>query len=529
MSRELEFLSQQVALGRSSRRDFLGRAAALGISATSANLLLSSAARAAGPVKGGTMKVGSVGGAATDSLDPALAASQMPYFTNYTWGEVLVRVSATGEVEPKLATEWSSSPDAKVWTFKIRKGVMFHNGKEMTPDDVVATLERHSGPDTKSGALGIMRGIESIKRNGDTVVIALKQANADLPFLLSDYHLMIQPNGGRDAPSAAIGTGPYKMATNEPGVRYIGARFPNYWAPTVRGFADQVEIIVLNDNTARMAALQSGRVNMINRVDPKVVDLLKRAPGVKVLSVSGKAYYCFLAHCNTAPFDNNDLRTALKYAMNRPEMVDKILRGYGSVGNDHPINATYPMFSGDLEQRPFDTDKAAFYYKKSGHKDALLLRTAEVAFPGAVDAAQLFQTSAAKAGIKIEIKREPNDGYWTEVWNKQPFSTAYWGGRATQDQMYSTAYITGADWNDSRFLNPKFDQLVVGARAELNTTKRKAIYRDMAVMVKDEGGALIPMFNDVVEAIGPKVGGWLKNPNGELMSGMAPSECWLEA
>jgi len=529
MSRELEFLSQQVALGRGSRRDFLGRAAALGISATSANLLLSSAARAAGPVKGGTMKVGSVGGAATDSLDPARAASQMPYFVNYTWGEVLVRVSASGEVEPKLATEWSSSPDAKVWTFKIRKGVLFHNGKEMTPDDVVATLERHSGPDTKSGALGIMRGIESIKRNGDTVVIALKQANADLPFLLSDYHLMIQPNGGRDAPSAAIGTGPYKMATNEPGVRYIGARFPNYWAPTVRGFADQVEIIVLNDNTARMAALQSGRVNMINRVDPKVVDLLKRAPGVQVLSVSGKAYYCFLAHCNTAPFDNNDLRTALKYAMNRPEMVDKILRGFGSVGNDHPINATYPMFSSDLEQRPFDTDKAAFFYKKSGHKDALLLRTAEVAFPGAVDAAQLFQTSAAKAGIKIEIKREPNDGYWTEVWNKQPFSTAYWGGRATQDQMYSTAYITGADWNDSRFLNPKFDQLVVGARAELNTAKRKAIYRDMAVMVKDEGGALIPMFNDVVEAIGPKVGGWLKNPNGELMSGMAPSECWLEA
>lgn len=529
MSQELDYLSQQVALGRSSRRDFLGRAAALGVSATAANALLASAAHAAGPVKGGIMKVGTSGGAATDSLDPARAASQMPYMTNYTWGEVLVRVTPAGELEGKLATEWSSSPDAKVWTFKIRKGVQFHNGKEMTPDDVVATLERHSGPDTKSGALGIMRGIDSIKRNGDTVVITAKQANADLPYLLSDYHLLIQPNGGKDAPNAAIGTGPYKMATNEPGVRYIGQRFPGYWAPTVRGHADQVEILVLNDTTARMSALQSGRVNMVNRVDPKLVDLLKRVPGVQIVTKTGPAYYCFLAHCNTAPFDNNDLRLALKYAMNRQEMVEKVLRGYGAIGNDQPINGSYPLASTDLEQRPFDTDKAAFHYKKSGHNGSLLLRTADVAFPGAVDAAQLFQASAAKAGIKIELKREPNDGYWTEVWNKQPFSTAYWGGRATQDQMYSTAFISTADWNDSRYLNPKFDQLVAAARGELNAAKRKAMYRDMAVMVKDEAGALIPMFNDTVEAIGPKVGGWVKHPLGELMSGNGPAECWLES
>lgn len=527
MSQELDFLSKQVALGRGSRRDFLGRAAALGLSAAAANLMLDSAAHAAGPVRGGTMRVGSTGGAATDSLDPALAAAQVPYFINYSWGEVLVRTNPKGEAEGKLASEWSSSPDAKVWTFKIRKGVQFHNGKEMTPDDVVATLERHSGKETKSGALGIMRGLDSIKRNGDTVVISVKDANADLPFLLSDYHLMIQPNGGKDAPTAAIGTGPYKKSVFEPGVRYVGTRFANYWAPDVRGFADELEILALNDNTARMAALQSGRVDMVNRVDPKVVELLKRAPGVKVVNASGKAFYCFLAFCDTAPFNNNDLRTALKYALNRPEMVEKILRGFGSVGNDQPINATYPMFSTDIEQRPFDTDKAAFYYKKSGHSGSLLLRTAEVAFPGAVDAAQLFQASAAKAGIKIEVKREPNDGYWSEVWNKQPFSTAYWGGRSTQDQMYSTEFISSADWNDTRFKVPKFDQMVVAARGELDQAKRKALYRDIAVMVKDEGGAFIPMFNDTVEGIGPKVGGWIKTPVGELMSGCGPSECWV--
>ncbi len=175
---------------------------------------------------------------------------------------------------------------------------------------------------------------------------------------------------------------------------------------------------------------------MINRVEPKIVDLVKRVPGVTIQNVAGKGHYVFIAHCNTAPFDNMDLRLALKYAMNREEMVKTILRGYGSVGNDTPINKAYPLFSDDLEQRKYDPDKAAFHYKKSGHDGAVLLRTSDVAFPGAIDAAQLYQQSAAKAGITIEVKREPGDGYLSQVWNKQPFSTSYWGGRPTQDQMY---------------------------------------------------------------------------------------------
>lgn len=529
MSQELNYLSQQVALGRSSRRDFMGRAAALGVTATAANTLLSTAAQAAGPVRGGTLKIGLQGGAATDSLDPATYASSVGFCIGRSFGEELVRVNAKGGLDPYMATEWGSSPDAKVWTFKIRKGVQFHNGKEMTPDDVVATMERHSGPATKSGALGVMRGVDSVKRNGDTVVFTLKQSNVDLPFLLSDFHLLIQPNGGKDAPAAGVGTGPYKLVSNEPGVRAVMARNPNYWAADKRGHAETVEFTVLNDNTARMSALQSGRVHIINRVDTKVIDLIKRVPGVTVRNSPGPGHYVFVMHCNTAPFNNPDLRMALKLAINRPEMVEKILRGYGTVGNDFPINASYPLFS-ELPQRAYDPDKAAFHFKKSGYNGSVLLRTSDVAFTGAVDAAQLFQASAAKAGIKIDVKREPGDGYWSEVWNKQPFCASYWGGRAVQDQMYSTAYITGADWNDTKFSNPKFDQLVMAARGELNEAKRRAMYKDIATIQSEEGGLICPMFNDVIEATGPKVGGWNRNTSVlEMMGGMAASECWLEA
>ncbi len=241
MSNELDDLSRRVAAGKLNRRDFLGRAAALGVTTTFANSLLASAARAAGPVEGGILRAGMQGGSATDSLDPATWSSQVPYFFGCQWAEQLVQISAEGEVKPALAEEWSASDDAKVWTFRIRKGVQFHNGKEMTPADVVATMERHSDENSKSGALGIMGGIDSVKADGDTVVFSLKDANADLPFLLDDYHLMIQPNGGKDNPAEGIGTGPYKITVNEAGLRLGGEKFANYWRDD-RGFADQIEI-----------------------------------------------------------------------------------------------------------------------------------------------------------------------------------------------------------------------------------------------------------------------------------------------
>jgi peptide/nickel transport system substrate-binding protein len=528
MTDELSYLSRRVAAGKLSRRDFLGRAAALGVTATFANGMISTAVKAAGPVKGGTLKAGMQGGTSTDSLDPATWQSQVPATFGWAWGEGLVTVGPKGEIVYKVAEEVGASKDAKTWTFKLRKGMTFHNGKDVTAADVVATLERHSDEKSKSGALGLMTAISGIKADGNDVVITLKEANADLPYLMADYHLMIQPNGGKDNPTEGIGCGPYKVASNEPGVRLVGEKYDGYWDPNF-GFAQNIEILIINDATARTAALQSGQVNMINRIDPKIVDLIKRVPGVTIRTASGRGHYVFIAHCNTAPFDNNDLRMALKLAMDREEMVQRILMGYGSVGNDMPINKAYPLFSDDIEQRKYDPEMAAHHYKKSGHSGSILLRTSDVAFPGAVDAAQLYQQSAAKAGITVEIKREPGDGYWSEVWNKQPFSTSYWGGRPTQDQMYSTAYYSKADWNDTRFFNEKFDKMLLQARSELDEAKRKAIYRDMGVIVKDEGGLIAPMFNDYLDATGPNVEGWVEDPNYELSGGYALSRCWLAA
>ena len=243
MSNELEFLSRYVARGKLSRRDFLGRAAALGVTATFANSLLSSAARAEGPIKGGIIKAGLVGGKSTNTLDPALFMTQVPFAFGKMWGEMIVELSPEGALENRIAEEIGSSDDAKTWTLKIRDGIEFHNGKTVTAEDVLATLERHSDEKSKSGALGYMKGIESLKASGKEVIITLKEPNADLPYLLSDYHLIVQPNGGKDAADAGISAGPYKVSVNEPGVRHGGERFANYWQGDKMGHADQVEVI----------------------------------------------------------------------------------------------------------------------------------------------------------------------------------------------------------------------------------------------------------------------------------------------
>ncbi|MES2844994.1 MAG: ABC transporter substrate-binding protein [Pseudomonadota bacterium] len=527
MNEQLNYLVSRAVAGAMSRREFVGRAGALGITAATASTLFASAARAQEPKKGGLLRAGMAGGESTNSLDPALAASEVPFAVNMTWGEMLVDVNAQGEIDYRIAEEISSSADAKEWKFKIRAGVEFHNGKTVTAEDVVQTLKRHTDEKSQSGALGIVQGIADMKAEGDMVTLTLASANADLPFLMGDYHLIIQPNGGFDNPAEAVGAGPYKVVVHEPGVRHGFEKHANYFDSTI-GHADQVEIIVINDNTARTAALQSGQVHMINRLDPKIIELLKNAPGVQIKSVAGRGHYVFIMHVDKAPFDNNDLRMALKYAINRQEMVDKILGGYGTVGNDFPINTAYPLFDDTIPQREYDPVKAAEHYKASGHDGSpIVLRTAAGAFPGAVEAAQLFQQSAAAAGIPLEIKREPDDGYWSDVWNVQPFCASYWGGRPVQDQMYSTAYLSTADWNDTKFKNPEFDATLIAARAELDPEKRKAMYSELAHTLRDEGGLILPMFNDFVEAIRDDIQGWEEDPNGELMNGRALAKCWL--
>ena len=506
-----KFIGQQkkkLARGHIDRRQFITSMLAAGVVLPTA-LTMAGDVLAAIPKKGGTYREGLGHGSTTDTLDPATYENSMATANSYTFGNHLTEVAPDGVLRPEL-TESLDSSDAKTWVFNLRKGVEFHNGKTFDADDVIASLQHHMGEESKSAAKGLLKPVESIKKDGDsTVVITLDKPNADFPFIVSDYHLMMMPavDGKVDA-QAGIGTGPYIVENFEPGVRAEFTRNPNYFKEGHAHF-DSVVRLSLLDTTARQNAVMNGDVDVIDRVDPKTVDLLACVPILNILETTGTQHYTFPMRLDVEPFGNRALRLALKFAVNRQELVDKILNGHGARGNDHPISTANQFHNGDLPQREFDPEMAAKYYKASGHSGPIQLSASDAAFAGAVDAAQLIAASAKQAGIDIEVVREPSDGYWSNVWNKKGWCACYWGGRPTEDWMYSSAYVADTEWNDTAWRDTPdadwFNELVIQARAELDQDKRRVMYYETQRLINEDGGTITAMFANHIHALSKKL------------------------
>lgn len=451
--------------------------------------------------------MGKAHGQTTDTWDPATYENGFTIAMAHSVHGFMTEVGVDGAVQPSLAESWESTPDASTWRFKLRNGVTYHSGKTLSTEDVIASINYHRGEGSTSAAGPIVAEIKDISADGpDTVVFSLEGGNADFPFTLSDYHLIIAPAKDDSIDwRSGDGCGVYRVDNFGPGISATLSRYADHWADD-RGFFDSIEMLALVDPNARTTALLSGDVDAIDRIDLKTVNHLKRAPGVNVHSVAGNQHYTFAMSCNKDPFTDVNVRLALKHAVNRQELVDKILQGYGVIGNDHPIGEGQRFHNADLAQTEYDPDKAKWYLKESGLDSLKVdLSSSDAAYGGAVDAAVLYQSAASAAGIEINVVREPSDGYWSDVWMRKPFSAVYWGGRPVEDAMFATAYKTGAAWNDTFWSNARFDELLVAARAELDEDKRRQMYFEMQEIVNQDGGAIVPMFASYVFATTEKV------------------------
>ena len=365
-------------MNRTTRRRFLQTGAA-GAAALTLPIRFARAAK-----KGGVMRMGKAHGQTVDSLDPATHENGFTIAMTHGYNNYLTEVAGDGSLVGQLAESWEASADAATWTFQLRKGVTYHNGRDVTAEDVVASINHHRGEDSKSAAKPIVSPITDIKADGKhTVVFALNAGNADFPFIVSDYHLPVMPSeGGKADWESGIGAGAYTIKSFEPGVRIDLERYADYWDAD-RGNFDAIQMITIVDPAARTNAVITGEVDAIDRVDLKTVHLLKRRKGLTVHSIAGTQHYTFPMRTNVTPFSDNNVRLALKHAINREEMVEKILQGFGVVGNDHPIGPGQRFFAKDLEQRTYDPDKAKHYLKQAGMDSlAVDLSVADAALRG---------------------------------------------------------------------------------------------------------------------------------------------------
>ena len=485
--------------GTISRRSFMNYSMAAGMTASAATGLWGTSAKAE-PKRGGTFRVGLHDGNTSDQHDPANYVSFVDIVLGHTFRAYLTQINPDQTLGGDVASEWSATPDAREWTFKINDRATFHSGVKVTAADVIASLNHHRGEGNTSAAAAFLTDVQDIVDNGDnSITVKLGSPNADLPWIMPDYHMPICPANADGSLNwqSADGCGPYKLVEYTPGVGASLVRFDDWHGEGA--YFDAVEFTVLNDPNARQTALITGAVDAVSLLENKTLGLLSRDPNVEVDNVASASAITIPMFTDVAPFDNPDVRMALKLAIDRNELVEKITFGAATVGNDFHHSPAMPYFPESIPQREYDPDQAASLWKKAGMQgQTISVSTAESITTGAVDAMVLFAEHAKAAGIDIKVVREANDGYWSDVWLTKPFCMVAWGARPTPDVMYSLAYKDDAPWNESHWKHPRFNELLLEGKAELDDVRRAEIYHDMGMIARDEGGTIVPYFPNFV-------------------------------
>jgi peptide/nickel transport system substrate-binding protein len=363
------------------------------------------------------------------------------------------------------------------------------------------------------------------KLSAHQIQITLSDGNLDLPYNLTDFHILCVPNNFTNF-ARPDGTGAYKLETFEPGIHAVTKNTGNYWK-SGRGNFDAIELQYIPDATARMQALLAGQVDAINRLDAKTMDIMTSSPDSKIVQSKGTGNrFAFVALCDADPYTNGDLRLALKYGMDRKKIVDTVYQGYATIGNDATISPSHRYYAKDVPQTLYDPGKAAFHYKKAG-SPKLELKVSEGAYSGATDAGVLYQEAMKQAGIDLTVTRVSGDGYWSNVWLKEPFCAVYWGGRANVDMQLSQTFLSTSSWNDTHWRRPEFDRLLIAARVETDEAKRAQMYADMQRLIHDDGGMVCYAVGDYLDGYSQKVMGVAPYPRLDMCDQRVAEKGWF--
>ena len=510
-----------------TRRDVL-RAGAIGV-VVAAVMGRAQTALADEPKKGGTLRMGLEGGSASDSYDPTTYNDSVMLTLALMVMNGVIEYDEAGLPQGELFESWEAKPGAKEWVFNVRQGITFSNGKTLDADDIIYSIQLHRTEQSKSAAKGQLAGLEEIKAlSPKQVYMRLSEGNADLPVILGDYHIVVVPNGHTDW-EKPIGTGAYVLESFEPCVRATFKARGDYWKPG-RGNFEAVDMRYISDPAARLAALQSGEIDVANRIDPRTAKLLMRTPNLQIIQTKGTGFrYSFVARVTDKPTDNLDLRMALKYGIDREQICKTVYSGFATPGNDHLLDARDPYFNTDMPQMAFDPDKAAFHWKKAGlgPNDTIELKVSEGAWTTSTDCAQVYQQNLLQSGINLAVTKVAADGYWSDTWLKNPFCAAFWARRMSADQTFSTAFGGKSDYNDCNWRSPELDALLSQARVELDPAARKVIYDECQVMISGEAGHIHFATSDFLDGYSARVQGVKTHPRFDMDDCRVAEKAWF--
>jgi peptide/nickel transport system substrate-binding protein len=505
----------EFAQGFLKRRDLLKYAALLGLTglAGSPGLFTPGAARAA--TTGGTVRVGL--GQPTKAIDPVSVTDPASIGVISQVGEYLILDDPKDGLQPKLALSWEADETAKRWTFKLRPGVKFHDGRTVTAKDVAASFERLVDPASGSSALSAYKGI--LSKGGtkvvddETVAFELDQSNSNFPFYVSSdvYNAVILPaDYAGDFEKNFNGTGPFKLDSFRPKQGASFVRNPDYWGD--KALPDRVEIKFFDDEQAQVLALQAGQLDVI----PSTTRLelaIEGNPNFKLLSVQASSHDEVHLRTDQAPFTDKRVRRALALTIDRDAVVKGLLKGRAIAGNDTPFAPIFPSADPSVPQRKQDIAEAKRLLGEAGVPNGFeVTLTTERAYD-IPDYAVLIQNFAKKAGIDIKLNVLPQDAYYgsatfgSSPWLDSNLGITDFGHRGTPDIFLNATLKSTGAWNAAHFKNPDYDALLIeyGKARDLQAQRQAA--GKIQTLLLDETPLIISYFSQYSRIVSSKVEG----------------------
>jgi peptide/nickel transport system substrate-binding protein len=531
---ENHYIDELVA-GRISRRQFMRKGAVIGMSTglmgavlaacggankvgTSSAASSSSGSGSGTAVKGGTLKLASQAPAA--AVNPLTVSDAGGLCMLAQTGEFLAFDNNMAlQLQPMLATTWTPSQGGKVWTFKLRSGVKFHNGQPLTADDVVYTMQQLADPKNASNALstfvGVLKPAGVVKVDTSTVAFHLEAANGNFPYLVSsdNYNAIIVPKGTDFTKwqSTFIGTGPFKLQsfTQNQGANFVAN--PSYWggAPHLASTA----FTFYSSQQPQILALQGGQVDVIVQFVPQGATSLLNNSSYNIIKLKSANHRELSMRNDQAPFTDSRVRQAIALSLNRPAMVSALLNGAGAVGNDSPFAPKFPSTNTSIPQRTQDIAKAKQLLSAAGHPNGFSTTLTTEQYEEIPAMATVIAQAAKAIGVNVGLKVETQSNYYGKStfgnsdWLDATMSLVDYGDRGVPNVFLDAPLLSSGTWNAAHFKNPTYDSLVKQYTAAIDLSTQRSIAGKIETLLLSETPLVIPYFIDGLTAATPSVHG----------------------
>lgn len=494
------------------------------------------------PVKGGTFTVGTLTLGSAENLFPGTAVPMPDVARGFSLYNLLFYPNEGKNLYPLvpgLAESAESNPEATLWTFKLRDGVVWHDGKPFGANDVVYNIAQLWSDATKNYSASFLvnlvdfKGVKAV--DNLTVQVPLLVPCAQFPSIFAWFNFGILQEGATAESTAQnpIGTGPFKFQSFTAGQKSVFVRNENYWEEG-KPYVDELVIdSSFTDNTAMLNALLGGQINLMISPALQQVQQQLAAPQVQILqSESASTTYSFAMRVDEGPFADNKIRQALKLMTDRQALINGALAGFGTLGNDLQGPNT-EFFAADM-QPTYDPEKAKALLKEAGAEGAKFTLPIANVLPGMVESSTIWAEQAKAVGITIELQTLQPGDYWTDAGGayKRPFAIQVAQALPSLTGQYRSLIQDGAPYWDTHWgAQPGGEEktkLILEAEAALDPAKAEELWREVQQQQVDEGGFVLWGSLPYIDFAANNVRG-LKASSGLPFNNFRFQDGWIEA